>query len=149
SLQAPAICPGVVTIGGIDQDLKPWAGTNPGYYLAFAAPAVHVGSIGKDGTFSADNNGTSQAAALTSANIALVRSRFPKMPGREVIRELTNTANKLYSGYDARTGWGIIRTNLIFAGKVPPTGPNPVYERYDHWLASGAKEAMPEQTSVT
>jgi hypothetical protein len=140
--QEPAMCPGVLAVGGFDKDSFEWSKSNPGYYVSVGAPAVDVGSIGKDGTFGS-SNGTSQAAALVSAMVALIRSKFPKMSGREVVRELIDTAQSLAKngGWDPWTGYGGVRPRLVLQGHVPASGPNPVYERFDQWKASGSASA--------
>ena len=145
----PAMCPGVVAVGGVDDSGHAWEKTSPGYYLALAAPAVRTGSIGKAGVFSLAN-GTSSAAALTTALVALVRAKYPTMSGREVVRELIDTAQPFgYTGWNNRTGYGVVRATPIFEGKVPPTGPNPVYERFERWLASGRPDYPDESTTFS
>jgi subtilisin family serine protease len=76
----PAGCPGVVAVGAVDSNQKPWVESQRKDYVAVAAPGVQVGSIGKDGHLYHWGSGTSQATALTSGIVALIRSRFPDMP---------------------------------------------------------------------
>lgn len=130
---SPANCAGVLAVGALSADLTTWEKSTPGDNVMVAAPGGLVGSIGKDGTFSSRNNGTSQAAALTSGVIALIRSRYPHMPGREVVQRLLATAKDIGpKGWDKKTGYGAIIPYLALTANVPPNASNPVYERFDH-----------------
>ncbi|MEU5883505.1 S8 family serine peptidase [Spirillospora sp. NPDC047279] len=88
----PANCPGVLAAGGLDGLVKPWSGTTPGEYVTAAAPAVHVPSIDNSGVFRKPGLvGTSAATALTSGVVALVSSRYPEMPTREIVQRILAT----------------------------------------------------------
>jgi type VII secretion-associated serine protease mycosin len=128
----PAACPGVLAVGAVDHKQKPAWFTQRHPYVAVAAPGVSVGSTGKEGRFDPDVNGTSSATALTSGVVALVRSKFPKMPAREVVRRITATARDVGPrGHDNQTGYGIVNPHRALAGQVPATAPNPVFDRWD------------------
>ncbi|TDD65178.1 hypothetical protein E1293_40605 [Actinomadura darangshiensis] len=128
----PANCQGVLTVGAVDADLKPWIKSTPGHNVMVAAPGVAVGSIGKWGTFGWNDNGTSQATALTSGVVALMRSRFPDMSGRETVQRLLATAKDIPpGGWDKKTGYGAVIPYRALTAQIPRTSPNPVYERLD------------------
>ncbi|MDL4772605.1 S8 family serine peptidase [Actinomadura xylanilytica] len=148
SINAPANCPGVLGAGAVDSNLKIWSKTTPGDNVMLAAPGVSVGSIGKDGTFSWKNNGTSQATALTSGVIALMRSRFPRMPARQVVQRLIATAKDVGpEGWDERAGYGALIPYLALTADVPADAPNPVYDRLERLSPGGL--ASPSRSPST
>ncbi|WP_433252593.1 S8 family serine peptidase [Actinomadura nitritigenes] len=133
--EAPASCPGVLAVGGVDADLRPWKGSQRQPYVSVAAPASGSVAVGRSGTVYADAEGTSASAALVSGAVALVRARNPSMSGRTVVQRLIATAlptNKLVP--DKSTGYGVIRIARAMDPvkyPVPPDAPNPVYDRFD------------------
>jgi subtilisin family serine protease len=134
----PAACAGVLAVGGVDSRGEPWVKTQRQDYVSVAAPGVGVGTIGKDGKLGHYGAGTSQATALTSGAAALIRSRYPEMPAREVVQRLIGTALDVGpKGKDDQTGYGVIRIPRALTQEVPKSTPNPPYERLDQWLASG------------
>jgi type VII secretion-associated serine protease mycosin len=130
--QEPALCPGFLAVGAVDHSFTPWADSQPAPYVAAAAPGVHVGSIGKTGAFIPDLDGTSQAAALTSGVAALIRSKFPTMPAREVVQRIIATARDVGApGRDNQTGYGLIRPYHALVDQVPASASNPVFAAWD------------------
>lgn len=139
----PANCPGVLAVGAVDHKKVPWTGSERQPYVAVAAPGYGVGSVGKTGHFF-NASGTSEASALTSAAVALVRAKFPQMPAREVVQRIINTtvdAGK--PGVDNVTGKGIVIPAQALAQDVDKSAPNPPYDRLDKWFASQGKKAGP------
>ena len=138
----PAGCPGVVAVGAIQaQGLKPWVATQRKDYVAVAAPGAQVGSIGKNGHLYHYGYGTSQATALTSGVVALIRAKNPGMPGREVVQRLVNTAKDVGpKGKDDQTGYGLIIAAKALTANVPASAPNPVYAALDAWKAQHAQQ---------
>ncbi|QKG20519.1 peptidase S8/S53 subtilisin kexin sedolisin [Actinomadura verrucosospora] len=99
-----------------------------------------MGAIDSHGTYYPNSRGTSNAAALTSAAAALVRSRNPDMTGRTVVQRLIATAMPIgKKAWNPQIGYGVI---LIRGAMDPvkyplkPGTPNPVYEAFDRWKAS-------------
>lgn len=134
---SPANCKGVVAVGGSTKQNTPWHKSQRQPYVTFVAPAEGVGSVLKDGQFHTSEGGTSSATALTSGAIALIRSKFPQMTNREVVRQLIASALDIGPpGWDDQSGAGIIRPRLVLNGEIPKNTPNPVFEEYDKWLAS-------------
>ncbi|MGW5413039.1 type VII secretion-associated serine protease mycosin [Actinomadura geliboluensis] len=135
----PAACPGVVAVGAIGHDAKPWRSTQRQSYVTVAAPGAEVGWINKEGHVFRSGEGTSQASALASGAIALVRSRYPEMSARQVVQRITATAKDFGpTGKDDLLGYGVISIPRALKQNVPDTAPNPVYERLDK-VAGGAK----------
>ncbi|WP_301177653.1 type VII secretion-associated serine protease mycosin [Actinomadura geliboluensis] len=135
----PASCPGVVAVGAFGHDGKPWKSTQRQPYVTVAAPGADVGYLGKEGHAYNSGAGTSQASALASGAIALVRSRYPEMSARQVVQRITATAKDFGpTGKDDLLGYGVISIPRALKQNVPDTAPNPVYERLDK-VAGGAK----------
>lgn len=131
--ESPASCPGVVAVGALDgNSLKPWVKSQRQPYVALAAPGAQVGSVGKDGGLFHYGAGTSQATALTSGVVALMRSALPDLSGREIVQRLLNTTKDVGpKGVDPQTGSGLILPQFALVTEVPPSAPNPPYERLD------------------
>ena len=117
----PASCPGVVGVGAVDYQARPWGKTERQPYVVVAAPGVDAGSIGKAGVFT-NNSGTSTATALAAGAVALIRAKFPKMSAREVVQRLIESSlDSGPKGVDLQTGYGLLRPFHALTDKVPPT----------------------------
>jgi hypothetical protein len=142
SPQAPANCAGVLAVGAVDYKGNPWVKTQRQPYVTVAAPGVQVGSVIKDGKYHTSNGGTSSAAALTSAAVALVRSKFPHMSARKVVqRIIASTKDMGPAGKDDQTGYGGVRPRYALSGGAPKSAPNPVFDAYDKWAAANDKRS--------
>lgn len=114
--------PYVLSVGSLTPEGQPSPFTMAGPWVGIAAPGQGIVSVSNspvgglaDGL--PDNrgglapiNGSSYASAYVSGVAALVRSRFPEMPARDVIERLTGTASN-----GAQTP-----SNLVGAGTVDP-----------------------------
>ncbi|RKS71123.1 type VII secretion-associated serine protease mycosin [Actinomadura pelletieri DSM 43383] len=147
SSNAPANCMGVLSVGAVDSKFSPWMKTQRQSYVKVAAPGVDMRVLLKDGELYR-GKGTSDAAAVTSAAVALIRAKYPSMTNREVVRQLIASALDVYEkGNDNRTGYGVIRPYRPLAGKAPKGTANPVFDEFDRWKRThqpeGAKSAAP------
>lgn len=128
----PASCPGVLAVGALAHDGKPWESTQQQSYVTVAAPGQDVGWINKTGHVFTAGQGTSQASALTAGAAALLRSHDPKLSARQVVQRLTATAKDFGPpGKDNMLGYGVISIPRALKQNVPANAPNPVYERLD------------------
>ncbi|KAB2347834.1 S8 family serine peptidase [Actinomadura rudentiformis] len=142
--ESPANCAGVLAVGAVDNKKKAWIGTQRQPYVAVAAPGAPVTSVGKEGRLVGDVIGTSQAAALTSAVAALVRSKHPQMSNREVVQRIIASAvDAGPPGMDNMTGAGVIIPERALNANVPKSAPNPVFDRFDR-----LPKAPPGQTGA-
>jgi type VII secretion-associated serine protease mycosin len=145
--ETPANCAGVFAIGAVDSRLKAWSGTQKQDYVAAAAPGVNIALVASGGRQGVSRGGTSPAAALTSAAVALVRSKFPDMSARDVVQRIIFTARDAGpAGHDEQTGYGIVRPyNALTVASVPKDAPNPVFAAYDKWKTpqGGAQQQSP------
>jgi type VII secretion-associated serine protease mycosin len=154
----PAACPGVLAVGSVDTKGKPDHYSQPQPYVAVAAPGVEIASLSFDaaapkGYIEEHIRGTSFATALISGVVALVRSRYPQMPAREVLRRITATAKDVAPrGRDIKTGFGIVRPYEALTARLPAGTPNPVHDAWErsrreralHPLPTRKQEAVPD-----
>jgi type VII secretion-associated serine protease mycosin len=145
----PANCVGVLAVGAVDNKTNPWAKTERQPYVTVAAPGVQVGSVLKDGQYYSSNGGTSGASALTSAAVALVRSKHPQMSAREVVQRIIASARDVGpAGKDNQTGYGAVRPQHALSDNVPKSAPNPVFDAYDKWAAANGKGGSTGKTGA-
>jgi type VII secretion-associated serine protease mycosin len=138
----PANCVGVLAVGGVDANLRPYAQTQRQPYVTVAAPATGVGGVLRDGLYHTADGGTSAATALTAAAVALVRSHFPDLSAREVVqRIIASTRDAGPKGKDDQTGYGAVRPYQALTMQVAKDSPNPVFAAYDEWTTARQKKA--------
>ncbi|MFC4052376.1 S8 family serine peptidase [Actinomadura syzygii] len=150
SPQEPANCSGVLAVGAVDSTKRAWNQTQRQPYVAVAAPGYPVNTLLANGQVTDGVAGTSQATALTSAVVALIRSKAPQMPAREVVQRIINTTKDAGPpGRDNMTGNGVIIPAAALTANVPKNAPNPVFAAYDRWLAQNPQaSAKPSKTKV-
>lgn len=137
----PDACAGVLTVGAVDGAGQIWPSSEAHEYVSLAAPGWDVPVLTRYGTVE-NQTSTSGAAALTSGAVALMRSAYPRMQGREIVRRLIGTALDVGpKGRDDRSGYGAIRIRRALTQNVPANTPNPPYERLDRWLANNPRPA--------
>jgi type VII secretion-associated serine protease mycosin len=102
----PARAPGVVATAGLAPNRNAWAGSLTGPQVALSAPADDLVAARPGGGYWRVA-GTSYAAALVTAAVALVRSHWPAMTAANVINRLVRTAHDLGPpGRDPQFGFG-------------------------------------------
>ncbi|MGH3390550.1 MAG: S8 family peptidase, partial [Actinomadura sp.] len=74
----PAAYPGVIAVGAVDRNLRPWTDSNRHSYVKVAAPGVDIVSADAGGAYVL-GTGTSPSAAIVAGIAALIRSRYPKL----------------------------------------------------------------------
>jgi hypothetical protein len=125
----PANCKGVVAVGAIDAFMNAWPNSERQNYVDVAAPGVHLRAVDHTGAVG-HSNGTSDAAALTSASLALIWSKLPLLTNRQVVaRMLAGVIDDVTTpGRDNVTGYGIVRPYHGIADNVPADAPNPIFD---------------------
>lgn len=105
---SPADRPGVLAVSAVDRTGAFAAGVSvSGPEISFAAPGVDI-TTSRPGETS-PTSGTSQAAAIVSGVVALVRARFPSLTADQVTEHLARTAKDLgTAGRDPLYGYGLI-----------------------------------------
>lgn len=145
SAQAPSSCPGVLAVGGVMADVKPWPRTQQVPFVDVAGPAGAVGYVDKRGQLGTAS-GTSEATALVAGGIALVRAADPKMSARQIVqRSMATALDSGAHGFDNQTGYGAFRIHRVMdlSFPVPDSAPNPPYERLDTVLDAQSRATAP------
>jgi subtilisin family serine protease len=150
TVHTPAAIPGVVAVTAIDKRGHEWNMAETSSSVVVAAPGVAVGTGGiVDGAWRSDawTDGTSIAAAITSGALALVKSKYPKSTGNQLIQHLIHYTGR-YPDQEYRhygdTGFGIVSVaNML---KSSPTqwpdenplskGPAAAERNYPMWASS-------------
>ncbi|MER7888309.1 type VII secretion-associated serine protease mycosin [Micromonospora sp. NPDC094482] len=118
----PASHRGVIAVGGVDRSGIHATVSVVGPEIDIAAPAVDIYSTSYDGKYS-KGTGTSGATAIVAGAAALIRSKYPYLPAREVAHRLTATAvDKGPPGRDDEYGYGVIDIVAALTADVPPLG---------------------------
>ena len=125
----------VLTVASVNDDGAASAFSLNGPWVDVAAPGEGVISLDRTGPGVVDSmpgpagpvaiSGTSYAAPVVSGLAALVRSRFPRMSARQVMRRIENTAHKPTSGWDPAVGNGVVDL-LAAVSDQTPTAASPV-----------------------
>ena len=127
---SPASCRGVLAVGAVDNHLRAWSKTQRQPYVAVAAPGVAMSAVLKDGRDHTTEGGTSMASALTSAGIALLRSRWPTESRTDILKRVFASLRDAETpGKDDATGYGVFRPVEVLEGPVPDPA---AYERWAH-----------------
>ncbi|UGQ14247.1 S8 family serine peptidase [Yinghuangia sp. ASG 101] len=125
----PAAHTGVLGVAGHDQNGTVWSKSHSGGWVSIAAPSVDVVTACTGVTGYCKGAGTSHSAALTSGIAALVWAKYPHYTANQVIRVLTESANKPQGPVpNDLLGWGNIspRNALNWSGDPGPPDVNPL-----------------------
>lgn len=126
----PASYRGVIAVGmtTIDDLPNPLSQFNPELKVSVAAPGVAIqvaGPSGPQGQNFHTDNGTSFAAPLVSATVALLLQREPKLTPAQVKKRLEDTADPPAAAVpDKQLGFGIVNPYQALTA-VPPGTPGP------------------------
>jgi subtilisin family serine protease len=147
-IEEPSVCLGVVSVGAVDAGnvVPSWSSRHP--YLTVTAPGVNVPTVGRVQGQAFYGDGTSQAAAITSAGLALIWSKFPRLTGNQVVARLLATLDGRRSTRDAAAGYGSVNIGSAIRATVPANAPNPVYAAVGPFLARDKAAAAVSQPAV-
>lgn len=121
------LCVGSVGSDGAASDFSlagPWVDVAaPGEHLVSLHPDGEqlIDTIGRDGPIS----GTNYAAPLVAGVAALVRSRFPQLRAREVMRRIEDTARTPAEGWNPLVGHGVVDPLAAVSAGARPTASAP------------------------
>lgn len=117
----PAAFPGVIAVGGIDQDGKHVKSSTTGAYVDVAAPGLEiVGPAPSGGGFGVlHEGGTSFAAPYVAGLAALIRAYYPTMTAPEVARRISETADHPAEGWNSEVGYGVINPYRAVTAMLP------------------------------
>jgi membrane-anchored mycosin MYCP len=118
----PASYPGVLSVGAVapDGSLAPYSDQNS--RVSVTAPGENLTSACPGGYQVGDLNGTSYATAFVSGVAALVRARFPRLTGPQVVARIKATAN---GPAGPGTGGGLINPVLALTSLTGSAAPSP------------------------
>lgn len=109
----PALFNGVVTVGTLTPDLQLADGSPRGGGVDVVAPGAEIRSIAGDWRRYGRGTGSSDAAAFTSAALALAMSRYPDATPNQILQSLVRTTDgTLHEPVVADVAWGYGTVNV-------------------------------------
>lgn len=120
----PAALAGIVAVTGVAKDGTFWENSSTGGNTLLSAPAERIVSAGDSDSGYVIADGTSDAAAYTSAAVALLKSKFPDLSAGQIVNRLTETAvvpgtTQHAEQRDERWGYGAIRPLAALTADIP------------------------------
>ncbi len=148
----PASCAGVLAVAAVLPNRSLWPGNTHQPYITVVNPGADLITSGRDGQLVTGVGGTRAASALAAGAVALIRSRYPALRWYQVIQRLTGTALRDGSHLpNDSSGYGILRLSQAVnatAFPVPASAPDPVYAKFQAWLATPQGRAVSRQLGV-
>jgi subtilisin family serine protease len=119
----PASIPGVVAVGAVGKDAKPWKDQpGGGGDIIITAPGVDVAAGGMKGTpqqarwvSGLERTGTSDATPLVAGALALVKEKYPDATGNQLIQQMIHLNGRQGYGWDHDNGFGIVNIERMLA----------------------------------
>ncbi|ORC15405.1 peptidase S8 [Rothia nasimurium] len=140
---APATMPGVLTVGGVDQNRQDsQSSSSQGISIAVSGPSESmIGAIPSNRY--ATWSGTSAAAPIVTGLAALIMEKYPDLTANQVIQRIISSADEAGEpGRDALYGYGIINPAAALAPDTPhDTDTNPLGSM-SHWIAVHRKNTL-------
>ena len=122
----PAAIPGVIAVTGCDRQGQFWSGSAQGPEAVLCAPGPEIVSTDSPTGYRI-GDGTSDATAIVSATVALVRARYPQLDAVNVINRLIRTADDAGpTGRDPQYGFGRVNPLRALTEQVAPVTTNPL-----------------------
>ncbi|MEU8180002.1 type VII secretion-associated serine protease mycosin [Micromonospora sp. NPDC049044] len=114
----PAAHPGVIAVGGVDEQGGHVGSSTSGDYVDIAAPGLNIiGPAPQGSGYRAEPaGGTSFAAAYVSGVAALVRSAYPDLTPAQVAERLQRTADNPPEGHNSDIGYGVVNPYRAVSG---------------------------------
>ncbi|MCJ1679974.1 type VII secretion-associated serine protease mycosin [Streptomyces sp. APSN-46.1] len=103
----PAAFPGVLAVAASDRNNERAAFSQPGDFIAVAAPGVDMVST-VPGFGQCVDNGTSFSAPYVAGVAALLRAQHPEWTPEQIIWQIQGTAERTVKGRDDYVGWGVV-----------------------------------------
>ncbi|MFE4514766.1 type VII secretion-associated serine protease mycosin [Kitasatospora sp. NPDC056783] len=112
SVEYPAAFPGVVAVGAVDRQGRPWEKSTFGPETTLVAPGVEINrASAKSSAGYGVANGTSDSTAYVSATAALIRAKYPNLSAGQVVNRMIKSATPPTDGSPVpsdRYGYGVL-----------------------------------------
>lgn len=141
---APATMPGVLTVGGVDQNgSASWDASSQGITIGVAAPSERLVGVNQDGRY-VTWAGTSGATPIVAGIVALVRAAHPDLDAANVINRVIATARDTGpAGPDFTYGFGYVDALAAVTAAVPAVSENPMGDLAEWVVINRRAEATP------
>ena len=140
SVGAPATMPGVLTVGGVDQDGQASdSASSQGITIGVMAPSEGLVGATPGGGY-VSWSGTSGATPIVAGIVALVRSAYPDLDVANVINRVLLSANRVTDTVpDPIYGYGLVDAYAALTADVPFVSANPLGS-LDDWVVLHRKQ---------
>ena len=140
SVGAPATMPGVLTVGGVDQDGQASdSASSQGITIGVMAPSEGLVGATPGGGY-VSWSGTSGATPIVAGIVALVRSAYPTMDAANVINRVLLSADRVTETIpDPIYGYGLVDAYEALTADVPYVSSNPLGS-IDDWVVLHRKQ---------
>ena len=140
SVGAPATMPGVLTVGGVDQDGQASdSASSQGITIGVMAPSEGLVGATPGGGY-VSWSGTSGATPIVAGIVALVRSAYPDLDAANVINRVLLSANRVTDTVpDPIYGYGLVDAYAALTADVPFVSDNPLGS-LDDWVVLHRKQ---------
>lgn len=154
AVSTPGDCPGALAAGATNQQFTRASFSNYGPELAFVAPVnpnVEEALTGAKLPGGSGSGGTSDAAAVVSGTLALIRSHSPQLSARDVITHaiynVHNGLGKFGVRINDQFGYGEILPYHAMADPLPAGATNPIYDQWAKLLGRPTPGGGPSGSS--
>ena len=148
---APATMPGVLTVGGVDENgAASWDASAQGITIGVAAPSERLVGVTPSGR-NISWAGTSGATPIVAGIVALVRAAHPDLDAANVVNRVVATARDAGPpGADFTYGFGYVDAAAAVSSDVPVVTANPMGDLAE-WVRINRRAAatpVPAETVV-
>jgi subtilisin family serine protease len=142
AVEEPGVCLGVLSVGAVDTTGRVASFSSRQPYLSLVAPGVDVPSLGRVPGQAYSGKGTSQAAAIVSASLALVWSAYPHLPAQAIEARVLATLDSPHHPASSAYGHGMLDTYRAVTAHVAASTTDPIRSQaepfYRRYVALGA-----------
>jgi subtilisin family serine protease len=146
---APATMPGVLTVGGVDENGQAsWDASAQGITIGVAAPSEGLVGVTPSGRY-VSWAGTSGATPIVAGVVALVRAAHPELDAANVINRVVATARDAGPpGADFTYGFGYLDAAAAVSAAVPEVTANPMGDLAEWVRINRRADVTPEPAEV-
>ena len=142
-VEFPAAYGGVIAVSAVTEGDQLTDKSSYGPEVDLAAPGDVVGLF-PGGSYGEGDGGTSNATAITSGVVALVRSQFPDLDAANVVNRIVATGRDIgAAGEDDEFGHGAVDPVAALTADVPGVAENPLGSPGDSGGGTGSETGAP------